>query len=306
MASTVFVDGETLIEASWLNDVNEVVYNPAVVPADVLYRVNNLSDVADPLTARTNIGAASELQCAYEVSAGNRIPRTAPAHSDFNAFLNSGVYNFDAALSPNKPVGITSWVFLEVFRHVYFSSGNEYVVQYAHDMNGWNPGRIYTRRNALNAWTEWTQVGEVELATQAEAEAGTDDTVVMTPLKTAQAIPAKLNASGSAPVYACRAWVNFNGTGTVAIRASGNVSSITDNGTGDYTVNFATAMPDANYAVTFGGSGNSASPAASGFTCGLRQDVPPTAAAFRIITGSVGTSSGIATDQLLINATIFR
>ena len=49
--------------------------------------------------------------------------------------------------------------------------------------------------------------------------------------------------------YGCRAWVNFNGTGTVAIRASGNVSSITDNGTGDYTINFTTAMPDANYAV---------------------------------------------------------
>lgn len=48
--------------------------------------------------------------------------------------------------------------------------------------------------------------------------------------------------------YACRAWVNFNGTGTVAIRASGNVSSITDNGTGDYTVSFTTAMVDANYA----------------------------------------------------------
>jgi hypothetical protein len=52
------------------------------------------------------------------------------------------------------------------------------------------------------------------------------------------------------PGYMARAWVNFNGTGTVAIRASGNVSSITDNGTGDYTVNFTTAMPDANYAVT--------------------------------------------------------
>jgi hypothetical protein len=59
-----------------------------------------------------------------------------------------------------------------------------------------------------------------------------------------------LNASGSAPIYACRAWVNFNGTGTVAIRASGNVSSITDNGTGDYTVNFTTAMQDANYGVS--------------------------------------------------------
>jgi hypothetical protein len=53
--------------------------------------------------------------------------------------------------------------------------------------------------------------------------------------------------SGTAPGYLARAWVNFNGTGTVAIRASGNVSSITDNGTGDYTVNLTTAMPDANY-----------------------------------------------------------
>ena len=61
-----------------------------------------------------------------------------------------------------------------------------------------------------------------------------------------------LNASGSAPIYACRAWVNFDGTGTVAIRGSGNVSSITDNGTGNYTVNFATAMPDANYSAVFG------------------------------------------------------
>jgi len=57
------------------------------------------------------------------------------------------------------------------------------------------------------------------------------------------------NATGSAPVYACRAWVNFEGTGTVSIRDSGNVSSITDNGTGDYTVNFATAMPDADYSA---------------------------------------------------------
>lgn len=57
-------------------------------------------------------------------------------------------------------------------------------------------------------------------------------------------------APGSAPIYGSRAWVNFNGTGTVAIRASGNVSSITDNGTGNYTVNFTTAMPDANYSVS--------------------------------------------------------
>jgi len=55
-----------------------------------------------------------------------------------------------------------------------------------------------------------------------------------------------------ATAYGCRAWVNFNGTSTVAIRASGNVTSITDNGTGDYTVNFTTAMPDANYTAVYG------------------------------------------------------
>jgi hypothetical protein len=60
-------------------------------------------------------------------------------------------------------------------------------------------------------------------------------------------VAALSTASGSAPSYSARAWVNFNGTGTVAIRASGNVSSITDNGVGDYTVNFTTAMSDADF-----------------------------------------------------------
>ena len=93
--------------------------------------------------------------------------------------------------------------------------------------------------------------------------------------------------SGTAPLYMCRAWVNFNGTGTVAIRASGNVSSITDNGTGDYTVNFTTAMSDANYstvkAVTLSGNvlvvkggNNSASAAAVYVTNTLNVQVDPT------------------------------
>ena len=60
------------------------------------------------------------------------------------------------------------------------------------------------------------------------------------------------NATGSAPVFACRGWVNFNGTGTVAIRASGNVSSVVRNSTGNFTINFSTAMPDANYSMVCG------------------------------------------------------
>jgi hypothetical protein len=83
------------------------------------------------------------------------------------------------------------------------------------------------------------------IASTAEAQAGTNNTKVITPLRLREG----LNAGGTAPIYACRAWVNFNGTDTVAISASGNVSSITDNGVGDYTVNFTTAMPDSGYSM---------------------------------------------------------
>jgi hypothetical protein len=56
----------------------------------------------------------------------------------------------------------------------------------------------------------------------------------------------------TAIAYGCRAWVNFNGTGTVTIRASGNVTSITDNGVGNYLINLTTALPDSNASVTIG------------------------------------------------------
>jgi hypothetical protein len=118
---------------------------------------------------------------------------------------------------------------------------------------------LYMRSEADDAWialgtlnqstNTFTPAGSLTLASQAEAEAGTDNTKVMTPLRVEQAIVDRFNVSGSAPTYACRAWVNFDGTGTVAIRASGNVSSITDQGVGDYLINFVTAMPDANYIV---------------------------------------------------------
>tara|TARA_B110000977_G_scaffold140990_1_gene178965 strand:+ start:4437 stop:4838 length:402 start_codon:yes stop_codon:yes gene_type:complete len=64
----------------------------------------------------------------------------------------------------------------------------------------------------------------------------------------------------------CSAWVNFNAIGTVAIRASYNVSSITDNGTGDYTVNFTTAMADANYALALVSNGYTSANNTAGLT----------------------------------------
>jgi hypothetical protein len=98
-----------------------------------------------------------------------------------------------------------------------------------------------------------------------------------------------------------KAWVNFNGTGTVAIRASYNVSSITDNGVGDYTVNFTTAMVDANYSV----SSISASIPNSGGVYGVAQNTAtaPTSSAFRL---NVQSAGGTQNDNSYVNLQFFR
>ncbi len=106
--------------------------------------------------------------------------------------------------------------------------------------------------------------------------------------------------SGTAPIYPCRAWVNFNGTGTVAIRASGNVTSITDNGTGDYTVNFTTAMPDANYAFSGGLAGGSSS-TQIGFA--ESNSTTKTASLIRIYTGIPAATN---TDFTTVTLAFFR
>ena len=112
--------------------------------------------------------------------------------------------------------------------------------------------------------------------------------------------------SGNAPIYAARAWVNFNGMGTVAIRASGNVSSITDNGTGNYTVNFTTAMPDTNYVMT--GSANSGASNIAfvnqlGTTNFNEISENRTTSAIKLI---VRSDTGTATDTAGIFVSIFR
>jgi hypothetical protein len=145
--------------------------------------------------------------------------------------------------------------------------------------------------------TTWTSAASPAptIASTAEAQAGTNNTKFITPLRMREGF----NASGSAPVYACRAWVNFNGTGTVAIRASGNVSSITDNGTGAYTINLTTAMPDANYAIS----------GAAGISSG---DVSNRViSAFPNTSSSVGvavtrTSDGAVQDVAFCSVEIFR
>jgi hypothetical protein len=104
-----------------------------------------------------------------------------------------------------------------------------------------------------------------------------------------------------ATAYGCRAWVNFNGTGTPSIRSSGNVSSITDNGTGNYTINFTNALVDANYSVSgiasdVGGTGN------RGLVSLYTGVTNPAAGSFRIFTYADTTQ----TDNAYIYVSVFR
>ena len=97
----------------------------------------------------------------------------------------------------------------------------------------------------------------------------------------------------------CKAWVNFNGTSTVAIRASYNVSSITDHGTGDYTINFTTALVDANYAVTVATTATGAGGPV--ITINASAAVP-TASAVRLLMGDTSAVKDVAYN----NVAIFR
>lgn len=112
---------------------------------------------------------------------------------------------------------------------------------------------------------------------------------------------------GSAAVaYGCRAWVNFNGSGTVAIRSSGNVSSISDNGVGDYTVNFTNAMPDANYSINT--TGNQGGASANAQVVMLNTASGPTTSSARLCATYINNAGGTggATDLSYVLVSVFR
>lgn len=114
-----------------------------------------------------------------------------------------------------------------------------------------------------------------------------------------------------ATAYGCRAWVNFNGTGTVAIRSSGNVISITDNGTGQHTVNFTTELVDANYCImSMAESETAAASTRNATVFSLRSGTTPTASACSFIckNGSTAQSSQFPADvdRSFMHVAIFR
>ena len=116
------------------------------------------------------------------------------------------------------------------------------------------------------------------------------------------AAPVFQNTSGTEKGQLCKAWINFNGTGTIAIRDSFNVSSITDNGQGDYTVTMTNAMSNTNYAVATA-SGDSAVGAIRG--CGVCNSLTTTT--FRVNSHFVGgLVNGLYTrDDPIVCCTVF-
>jgi len=128
----------------------------------------------------------------------------------------------------------------------------------------------------------------------------------VTSITTAGALTASASTGAVTLTTAVRAWVNFNGTGTVAIRASFNVSSITDNGTGDYTVNFTNALPDADYAAIGNCDTNPSQSVqfVSMFVSTVGNNtVAPTTSGFRL---STRTSGGAGVDETYILVSVFR
>ena len=144
--------------------------------------------------------------------------------------------------------------------------------------------------------------GIVQLATQHEVNEGLYAEKVVTSGTMYIGIRNQLNASGIAPMYACRAWVNFDGTGAPTIRASGNVSSITDNGVGDYTINFTTAMPDANY--SFSGFCNFTASAAPAGILSFGNNFSMSAGSLRV--KAANTTTGGTQDAQYITVSVFR
>jgi hypothetical protein len=126
-------------------------------------------------------------------------------------------------------------------------------------------------------------------------------TINLATLQSNTALPPTIQNSSAVEIGTfCRAWVNFNGTGTVAIRASFNVSSITDNGVGLYTVNFASSFPDANYSIvaTQGPISYAGQSAAISGT--------PIAASAQLGVTGLSAGSAISADAATVNVSVFR
>ena len=236
---------------------------------------------------------------------------------DLNNALSAIVTNNAGSFEPNPTFAHMLWFDKNNdLMKVRNEANSAWVIVAKKDGSGWTPYRQGTALGTASVQPDTryahrsNNLSDLGSATAARANLGvaedsSDPDFTNNPNAAARrglvlsALPNVLNATGTAPLYACRAWVNLKGTGTVAIRASGNVSSITDKGTGDYTINFATDMEDANYCVT-GSTQRVTTGQPGGF--GVKNG--------SIAVGSVGVltsgGTGVLEDATTVSVAIFR
>lgn len=217
-----------------------------------------------------------------EPNTASNVTFTLPSETATAVYANASGNVGIGTSSPAAPLDIARGSTVAAYTS-YRGNGNASASEFFVGQGGNNYGYIYNRAN-----------GPLEFATNNTAQA----------LITATGLFQFNSGYGSvATAYGCRAWVNFNGTGTVSITASGNVSSITDNGVGNYTVNFANAMSDANYNFVT----NSSNTTSANILCiaQLNWDAPTkTTSALRIY--NLKSNTGALTDQDTISVSIFR
>lgn len=165
--------------------------------------------------------------------------------------------------------------------------------------NGQNVTANYTITNGKNAMS----AGPITVDNGVTVTVGTGETWTVVQMSTLKVNTLEEATSGGATYFTAKAWVNFNGTGTVAIRDDGNVSSITDNGTGTYTTNLSAAVSSSTYSYAVSAVWNSTS--SSQMHAGRRNNSTMTTTAFYAESSNNLGSIFTVTDSPEFVSTIF-
>lgn len=280
MATTTFVDGETLIEASWLNDVNTAVYNPAaaIIPASSI--VN---------TPAGNI-AATNVQTALNELDTEKQPLDATLTALAGTLTAANKITYATALNT---AGELDWNSATALAASSTTISSNTVIKTAID-------------DLVVSCTTAASDGAADYIVFEDATDNTQKKVLID-----TAVADSMNASGTAPMYAVRAFVSFDATRNAAggtdsantaryILSSGNITSVTKTAAGTYTVAFTVAMPDANYVFSGGG-----------IRSGTNQGVivsPPSGGTYSTtaLTIFVHDDGGVATESPHVNLMVLR
>jgi len=204
----------------------------------------------------------------------------ANARTDINNVLSAIATNNSGTAAPSTTFANQWWYDDNAFILYIRANGNDAWIPVAYLDQTNDKFRILDDTQVVN--TSGTQTGLLGDQTTGTWETGTGTTEsLVSPAKLKagadSAVESKLNISGTAPIYGIRAWVNFNATGSnganQTLRASGNISTVYKNSSGNFTVTFSTAMPDANYAVVYGGGSSTGVSAGNGTTIDVYDQV---------------------------------